>query len=247
MGIHALALDPSSAPAARVLYAGTDLGLYKTVDGGKTWQALSLGIDIPEGLAASVRRLEVDLTEPKRVYAGILILKANARNNQLDAGTAGASGLYRSDDGGATWRKLGADKIGGVKTISICKATGTLYVVGDKSGDTPGGWWNRRVLWRSDDHGDSWRKLDDRRLIAYAAAHPLDANRVYMATGANDVTKEKVNVWRSRDGGKTWEAIADDIPLDPIGYWSRIVFDPSNPRRFLILNHVGTFEGVEAP
>ncbi|MBN1676132.1 MAG: hypothetical protein JXR37_34120 [Kiritimatiellae bacterium] len=228
--VHALALDPSSAPAARALYAGTDNGLYKTVDGGKTWALLA--VDAPgEGRTQHVTRLAVDPTQPARVFAGMLAKEA--------------SGLYRSENRGATWRRLAADKIAGVKTIAICKATGTLYVVGALPG-ARGSIWDRRALWRSDDHGDSWRKLDDRKLIAYAAVHPADPERVYMTTGTSDVTKEQVNVWRSRDGGKTWEAIADDIPLDPLGGHSQMVFDPSNPRRFLILNHVGTFEGREA-
>ncbi|MBN1670101.1 MAG: hypothetical protein JXR37_03665, partial [Kiritimatiellae bacterium] len=247
--VNALALDPSSEPAARTLYAGTDKGLYKTEDGGTSWQLLSLGMDLPEGLTMSVRKLAVDPTNPKRVYAAILV---------VDPGKSGKNavvrsikevpkrfGLYRSEDRGASWRQLAAGQIAAVKTLSICKATGTLYVVGDPS-VARRSIWNRRVLWRSDDHGDSWRELDDRKLIAFAAVHPADPERVYMATGASDVTKEAVNVWRSRDGGKTWETVADDIPLVPLGGCTQMVFDPSAPHRFLLLHDSGTYEGRDA-
>ncbi|MBN1676133.1 MAG: sigma-70 family RNA polymerase sigma factor [Kiritimatiellae bacterium] len=228
LAVHALALDPDSAVGSRALYAGTDNGLYKTPDGGKTWRALSLGLK----RRCVARRLAVDPTKPDRVYAGVL---------------AGAeSGLYRTENGGATWTRLAADKMAAVQSISICKAGGALYALGDRIGQAPGGFWSQRTLWRSDDHGETWRQVDDRPYLQCAAVHPRDPDRVYAVSGAMDVTKEAVNVWRSRDGGKTWTAIADDIPLSPVGQYSEMVFDPSNPHRFLVLHNSGTFEGREA-
>ncbi|MBN1670028.1 MAG: hypothetical protein JXR37_03280, partial [Kiritimatiellae bacterium] len=248
--IGALALDPSSAPAARALYAGTDKGLHKTVDGGKTWQVVSLGMNLPEEFTASVRHLTVDPTAPNRVYAGINVVKSDRARKQAvvrDEDIARHSGLYRSEDRGASWKPLAAEQITAVKTLSICKATGALYVVGDQPGKSRGSIWCRYALWRSDDHGDTWRKLDDRPLIAFAAVHPADPERVYMATGASDVTKEQVNVWRSKDGGQTWDTAADDIPLVPLGGNTRMVFDPSNPHRFLLLYNSGVYEGLDTP
>ena len=54
-----------------------------------------------------------------------------------------------------------------------------------------------------------------------------------------------MNAWRSLDGGKSWTPIADDIAITPGGDGNRIVFDPKDPSRFLLLHDSGTYEGTE--
>jgi len=75
--------------------------------------------------------------------------------------------------------------------------------------------------------------------------HPRDPDRVYYAVSAADVMTDDVNVYRSTNGGKTWEPIADDVPLSPGGNGNQIVFDPSSPSRFFLSHNSGTFEGNE--
>jgi photosystem II stability/assembly factor-like uncharacterized protein len=78
-------------------------------------------------------------------------------------------------------------------------------------GRSAGGYFASHALWRSDDHGETWTKVDE-RLAACAGVHPRDPERVYLAAWAGDVSREKVNVYRSVDGGKNWMPIADNIP-----------------------------------
>jgi len=222
--VHALALDLISPQEARTLYAGTDFGLFKTTDGGKTWEALPLGLASTPG----VRRIVLDSTNPARLYIAIRT-NSNAE-----------SGLYRSEDSGKTWERLGAGQIFGVKSLSLCQATGVLYTLAYNQ--PGGGYFVARTLWRSDDHGETWKKLDN-RLAACVAVHPQDPDQVFFVTFAGDVRKEKANVWASLDGGKNWETIADDIPISPGSEYNKIVFDPTNPSRFLLLHNSGTYEG----
>ena len=226
--VRALALDPASPKAARTIYVGTDFGLYRTLDGGKTWQDPAVGLEA----VPSMHHLLIDPTEPTRLYASAL----------SDAGEG--AGLYRSEDAGHNWVRLGPDKISAVKSMSICRATGTLYVLANRIGQNPGSYWALRTVWRTDDHGKTWHKIDDRR-AACVGVHPRDADRVYIATYAQDVHKEEVNVFRSTDGGETWEAIADDVPFSAGGEGNKIVFDRTNPSRFFLLYAAGTYEAIE--
>ena len=95
-----------------------------------------------------------------------------------------------------------------------------------------------------EDHGASWHKLDEGR-SSTAAVHPEHPHRVCLRSFAADVTRERTNVYRSADGGRTWTEIADDIPLRPGGEGDRITFDPSDPSRFFLTHNSRTYEGVE--
>ena len=226
--VHALALDPSTPASGRVLYAGTDLGLFRTPDGDKTWRRLDV---VPGKDSYSVRNVIVDPSDPHRLY----VSAADEADPRVD-------GLYRSDNGGDTWSRLGLAEIGGIKSISLCGATGTLYVIAAQPGK-PMSYWTPRALWRSDDHGGHWRQLDA-RLGAAVAASPRDPQRLYYLAFAQNVKTDETNVYQSSDGGKTWNAAANDIPLSPGGYGNVIVFDPANPARLLLTHDSGAYEGV---
>ena len=220
-------MDPTSSVEARTLYAGTDFGVFKTSDGGNTWTGPAAGL----GAVPRVRHLIVDTTAPSRVYAAAAPEQA----------VAPGAGLYRSEDGGKEWVRLGAGKFAGVRSLSLCGAAGRLYAIAFRDG---AGFWAPCSLWRSDDRGANWTELDG-RLGAAVAVSPQDPDRVYYMTFAADVTREKVNVYRSLNGGKAWTGIADELPLSPGGDGNRIVFDPNQPRRFFVLHNSGTFEAIE--
>ena len=226
--VHALALDPTSPKDARTIYAGTDFGIYKTSDGGRTWENGTVGLEsLPR-----IRHVVIDPIHVERVYASA----------EPSVPEAVGAGLYRSEDSGVNWARLGHSQLGEVRSLSVCHRTGTLYAITHPPASA--GYWAPRSLWRSDDHGETWQKLDD-QLGACVAAHPQNPERVYYVTVAQDVRKDQVNVHRSTDGGKSWEAIADDIPLSPGGCGNKIVFDPSDPSRLFLLHNSGTYEGLE--
>lgn len=82
-----------------VLYAGTpSSGVYRSTDGGQSWESVSAGLDLMPGASLRVTALTVDAENPMRV----IVATAYGVGSQLAGG-----GVYESLDGGEQWRKLG--------------------------------------------------------------------------------------------------------------------------------------------
>lgn len=225
--VNDIVLDPASPANAGVIYVSTNKGIFKTSDGGTTWEDSSTGL----GAGINIKRLEMDPKNSQRLYAGA---------DPYGAATPD-SGLYRSNDGGKHWQRLGADRLGGIRTISICRAQPEVLVV---SAQPPGkmGTWAFPTLYRSQDGGATWTQLDQRRCCV-AAVHPTNPNIIYMGLWAFDISKEPVGLFCSRDGGKTWTEIDQQVAYT-IGFASndRIIFDPKDARHFFLLSSTGVQE-----
>jgi photosystem II stability/assembly factor-like uncharacterized protein len=230
--VLALALDPRSPSGRRTLYAATDDGIYRTTDGCETWERPSTGLEaIPH-----VNHIIVDPVAPERIYA--------TAAPGPDAGPGG--GVYRSDDAGQSWKQVGRSLVGAVRSLSVCDATGAVYALARVSGQAGRPDADELHLFRSGDHGETWREIRvPAQHGACAAVSPRDPDRVYFVSRALDVRTDEVNVWRSTDGGHSWTAIADGIALSPGGEGNQIVFDPQNPSRLFILHNSGVYEGRE--
>ena len=127
--VHAVAVDPSDP---LTVYAGTEGGVFRSRDGGKTWRQAGLVGEI-------VRVLMVASASPSVVYAGVYFNK----------------GVVRSTDGGATWSLSGLDGLNVVAFAVSPDTPSTVYASYYESpfGDGPGG------LARSQDSGVSWTTL----------------------------------------------------------------------------------------
>lgn len=84
---------------AQILYAGTpSSGVYRSTDGGQSWESVSAGLDMAPGVALRVTALAVDDENPEQVA----VATAYGLGSQLAGGS-----IYQSFDGGAAWTKLG--------------------------------------------------------------------------------------------------------------------------------------------
>ncbi len=224
--IGRLALNPKNPDIAFVAALGhpfgdnEERGIFRTQDGGKTWQkvlykdAKSGGIDVV-----------FDPTNANIVFAALW--QARRTPWSLDSGGPG-SGLYRSIDGGTTWKELKAHGL----------PEGTLGRIGvTVSGANPNRVWavieaEKGGIYRSDDGGDSWHLMtDDHRFrqrawyYSHIFADPKSADTVYILnTGA----------YRSNDGGKTFSRIRS-----PHGDNHALWIDPTNPKRLMNGNDGG--------
>jgi uncharacterized protein (TIGR03437 family) len=104
-GVLAMAVKPSNP---QVVYAGTDLGLFVSTDGGVTWSASGAGI-----AAGAVSTVAIDPANPQIMYAGTLL----------------NGGVYQSLDGGATWTQVETSSNGIIQVVTTAQDPPIVYVV----------------------------------------------------------------------------------------------------------------------
>jgi photosystem II stability/assembly factor-like uncharacterized protein len=176
-------------------------GIYRSLDGGETWKRV-LFKDQNTGGSEVV----LDPKNPDVVYASMWESRLGPweDGNQYD-GSKG--GLFKSTDGGETWKQLTEGLPQDLEQIQVAIApsdSNRLYATvatGRQSGYASG---TGLGFYRSDDGGGSWRKItDDPRPalkigggdLAIPAVDPKDPDLVYVAS---------IVTMRSSDGGKTW-------------------------------------------
>ncbi|MGA9389884.1 MAG: glycosyl hydrolase [Candidatus Sulfotelmatobacter sp.] len=229
-----VALDPND-PA--VVWAGTGEsnsqrsvsygdGIYRSDDGGKDWQ--NLGLKKSEHIG----RVVIDPRDSKVVYV--------AAEGPL-WGPGGDRGLYKSADGGKTWKTV----------LTISENTGVVDVAIDPSNPDivyAAAYQRRRhvftlidggpesAIYKSADAGATWNKLKsglptvDMGRIGLAVS-PADPNVVYATIEAAD---GKGGIFRSDDKGATWEK-RNEFDLGAM-YYARVVCDPKNVDRIFVMS-----------
>ena len=186
----------------------TERGVYKTIDGGKTWRRV---LFVNEQTACSDVVMEPG--NPSVLYAGMWRVKRTPYS--MESGGEG-SGLYKSTDGGETWTNLSVRKglpkgVWGVVNIAVPASNPDKVYAMIENAD--GG------LFLSIDRGDTWTKVNSVNDIRQRAWY---YNRVYAdPTNENIVYVLNVQFQRSLDGGKTFNVVSSphsdhhDLWIDP--------------------------------
>ncbi len=197
-------------------------GLYKTTDGGETWERI-LFISEQTGF----NDIEMDPSNPRILYATAWTVyrKPWTIHSGSDEG-----GVWRSKDAGETWEKLGGGLPGGVVgkidvTVSPAMPDRIWALV-----EAPGG---QGGVYRSDDGGDSWEPMANARKLLQRAwyyihiyADPVDPDTVYaLNTG----------FYKSIDGGRTFSIALQPRHGDNHDLW----LNPENPRYLINSNDGG--------
>jgi photosystem II stability/assembly factor-like uncharacterized protein len=195
-------------------------GIYRTLDGGKSWERVFY-VDENTGAA----QVTIDPKNSNIIYADLWAARQGPWENGSWQGPG--SGLYKSIDGGSTWKKLtkGLPTFEqGLGRIGFCIAPSDpnrIYATVDSP--QLGG------IYRSDDAGESWyRTSSDERYwgrgsdFAEVKVHPKNPDVVF---SANVVT------WKSSDGGKTWTGVRGAPGGDD---YHRIWINPLNPEIMII-------------
>jgi photosystem II stability/assembly factor-like uncharacterized protein len=202
-------------------------GIYRSPDGGTTWKKV-LSVDDQTGAAD----LSMDPNNPRILYAAFW--QVVRRPWELVSGGLGSS-LYRSTDGGDSWKKLTKglpEEIWGRVGIAASAARpGLVYAFVEAKEE--GG------LYRSDDYGEKWTHVNDEHKIRQRAwyyswvyADPKNADTVYLPN---------VEMHKSTDGGRTFAEL--QVPHgDNHDFW----IDPDDPAHMILGNDGGatiTFNG----
>jgi photosystem II stability/assembly factor-like uncharacterized protein len=220
--------DPDTALAAvmgDVFAPSEDRGVYRTTDGGDTWQRVLFA-----GPQAGAYEVIIDPSNPRIVYA--TTWRVQRGPHFLSSGGDG-SGLWKSTDSGITWKSLSAneglpqaskDKPIGIHTIAVSASQpDNLYAMVEAE---DGG------LFRSRDAGKTWVLVNSDRALR---------QRAWYFSGVHADPKDPESLWvlnvglhRSRDGGKTFTAVPTPH-ADHHDHW----IDPQNPDRIASANDGG--------
>lgn len=144
---------------------------------------------------------------------------------------ATGGGVWRTDDGGTTWRNISDGSFGGsIGAVAAAPSDPNVLYVGGGEVTVRGNVSSGQGMWKSIDGGKSWKAigLEDSRHIPRIRIHPQDPNLVYVAAlGHLYGPNRERGVFRSRDGGTSWEKIL--FVSDEVGACDLII-DPNNPR-----------------
>jgi photosystem II stability/assembly factor-like uncharacterized protein len=167
-------------------------GVYKTADGGKSWKRV-LYVDADTGCAD----LAVDPQEPRILYAGMWQFRRTPWS--FRSGGPG-SGLYKSSDGGETWRPLRQGLPAGNKgriAVAVAPSRPSVVYALVESRNT--------ALYRSDDTGETWAEVNSSFNIQ---ARPFYFARLVVdPTDYNQVYKPGLLLTVSTDGGRTFNSL----------------------------------------
>ena len=150
-------------------------GVYRTLDGGITWENI-LSVNDTTGASS----LSMDMTNPRILY--VSMWQHRRYPWYMESGGKG-SGLYKSNDGGDTWKKMnkGLPKVFGKSGISVSRANPNRVFTVIEAENKKGG------VYRSDDAGKSWKQVNNNRINIARSwyymeifADPQNENVVYV-------------------------------------------------------------------
>lgn len=210
---------------SRIIYAGTaGGGVWKSSDAGATFNSLF------DEHCQSIGAVELDPNNPDNViYVGT---GETWTRNSVSIGC----GLFKSTDGGANWNKIGFEDSERIASIIVNPNNSQeIYVgvLGALWGDS-----DERGVYKSIDGGSSWEKLlylDAKTGCADLTMDPTDPNILYASmwefrrTGWSfESGGSNSALYKSIDGGKTWDKIHNGFPSGNLGRLA-IAVAPSNP------------------
>jgi len=191
-------------------------GVYKTTDGGKTWSKVLAGANGSSGCSL----LAMSRQEPKTVYAAMWDFR---REGWTFRSGGPGSGVFKSSDGGDHWTEVNDTNAKGLPPkpwgrIAVAVAPSKPQVVYANIEAEKG-----RGLYRSDDSGATWNKLDASNYMVWRPFY--FGNLIVDPKDENKLFKPDLILLYSTDGGKTFNAVSGGAHGDFHDVW----IDPKNP------------------
>jgi photosystem II stability/assembly factor-like uncharacterized protein len=215
-----------------VYYMGsTGGGVWKTTDAGHTWHPMSDG-QIPVG---SMGAIEVSLSNPDVVYAG-------TGSSKIRSNVSIGRGIYKSTDGGLTWKFAGLRDVGQISTVRVHPTNPDIVWVaalGNPFVDNP-----ERGVYKSTDGGRTWKlvlHISDSAGAADLEVQPGSPNVLFacmwhgqrkpwtIISGAREG-----GIYKSTDGGDHWAKLAGGLPSELFGR-ANVAISAAAPNRIYAL------------
>ncbi len=167
---------------------------------------------------------------PTNIGGRIVDIEFNPVNPAIVYAAAAQGGVFRSDDTGKTWRPLFDDMpVISMGDIAIDPGNPSTIYAGTGEANSQHNAFPGLGVFKSTDGGDTWTHigLEKTDAIARILVHPTNSQRIYVAAlGSAFLPHEERGVWRSSDGGATWERVL--FVNDSTGAVD-IAFDPAEP------------------
>ncbi len=206
---------------------GGERGLYRTIDGGKTWEAILI-VDEHTG----VNDVVMDPRNPDILYAAT---HQRRRHVFTYVGGGPGSGIHKSNDGGTTWIEINnglpSEELGRIG-LAISPANPEIIYAIVEAADEKGG------FYATTDRGASWQKRGDHvtsgNYYQEIIADPIDENTIY-----------SMDTWMSvsHDGGKTFKNVGEDFKhVDNHSMW----INPGNNKHWIVGCDGGIYETFDA-
>jgi photosystem II stability/assembly factor-like uncharacterized protein len=202
---------------------GRDRGVYRTKDGGKTWQNV-LFINDQTGVVS----IAINSSNPNEVYAGAWRAQRKPWTI-ISGGPASDGGVYKTTDGGDHWTRTGnglPDDLIGKVWLDVAQSNPKVVYAQVEAKGAKGG------LYRSDDGGASWTLVNSSQSLR---ARPFYFNKVFVnPKDENDVWVTELALHHSTDGGRTFTNVQT-----PHGDNHIVWLNPDNPKIMIETNDGG--------
>ena len=205
---------------------GGERGLYKTTDGGTSWEKV---LNVSEN--TGINNVVLDPSNPDIMYA---TSEQRRRHIFTKIGGGPESAVYKSTDAGKNWRKImdGLPKVelGGMGIDVSPVDPNVVYLIVEAQLGKSG-------FFRSENKGESWNKMSDYsssgQYYNEIYCDPIDVNKVYSAETRSQV---------SLDGGKTWNVVGNNKRhVDDHAIW----IDPKDTQHLMIGSDGGLYESYD--
>ncbi len=209
--------------------AGSERGLYKTTDGGKTWKLI-----LSAGEYTGANEVHFDPRNPDVLYAS---LHQRFRNVAALMDGGPESGIFKSTDGGANWRELkngvpAEDK--GKIGLAVSPVNPDVVYATIELAQRTGG------FWRSLDGGESWEKRSDE---VYSGTGPHYYQEIFASPHDVDTVYQVApTLYRTIDGGKNMLPVRNNYVH---GDYHAVVFDANDPDYLMVGTDGGVYESFD--
>nr|MBX2871751.1 hypothetical protein [Saprospiraceae bacterium] len=211
------------------MYAAFGSGnLWKTTNNGLSWKPI-----FEDQAALGIGDIALAPSNPDVIYVGTGESLKKARNYTMPG-----VGVYRSDDGGESWRHLGLEDSWHIGEIAVHPTNPDIAFVA-----VLGHFWStneNRGLYKTEDGGKNWQHvlyIDENTGANDIVIAPSDPNFVYVSMWEHhpDLSGPKTGVYGSIDGGETWELLDKGMPVGPKKGRTGLAVSYTNPQKVYAL------------
>ncbi len=200
----------------------TDRGVYRSRDDGKSWQQVLKGSNASTGCGG----MSLDAKNPNVLFASLWDFRRKGwtfRSGGESADAPSASGLYRSEDGGSSWKEvtgggLPAKPYGRIAVAVAPSNSNVVYAFVEAV---------KSALYRSDDAGKTWSRRDDSQMMVWRPFY--FANLIVDPTNPDRLFKPDLRLIQSLDGGKTFADVGGGAHGDFHDVW----INPDRPQQVI--------------